>query len=113
MARYAIAFDMDTKSMENDGVTASQRTGIYQKEIISALAECGFTAHAQGSLYHTEADTDGIASIMKLQDTLKTKAPNFCRYAKRIHVFRMEEWSDVTELITGRENDRDEVLDFD
>lgn len=113
MARYAIAFDMDTTAMKNDGVTDSQRTSIYQNEITSALAACGFTAHAQGSLYHTEADTDGIASIMKLQDTLKMKAPNFCKYAKRIHVFRMEEWSEVTELITGRKSDQGEIVDFE
>lgn len=113
MARYAIAFDMDTTAMKNDGITDSQRTGIYQSEITSALSACGFTAHAQGSLYHTEADTDSIASIMRLQDTLKEKAPNFCKYAKRIHVFRMEEWSDVTELITGRKSDGNRIVDFD
>lgn len=113
MARYAIAFDIDTKAMKDDGITDSQRTSIYQNEVTSALAACGFTAHAQGSLYHTEADTDSIASIMKLQDTLKKKAPNFCKYAKRIHVFRMEEWSDVTELITGKKSDSEGIVDFE
>ena len=50
---------------------------------------------------------------MKLQDTLKKKAPNFCKYAKRIHVFRMEEWSDVTELITGKKSDSEGIVDFE
>lgn len=99
MAQYAIAFDMDTIAMKNDGLTQSAKTSIYQREIPEALASCGFTAHPQGSLYHTEADQNPITAIMKLQSTMKTKAPLFCRYVNRVHVFRLDEWSDVTELI--------------
>jgi hypothetical protein len=33
---------------------------------------------------------------------LTANAPNFCRYVRRVHVFRMEEWSDVTELLARR-----------
>lgn len=39
---------------------------------------------------------------MKLQNALVTQAPQFCMYLKRVHVFRMEEWSDVTTLIANR-----------
>ncbi|MEQ5802549.1 hypothetical protein [Halomonas sp. H10-9-1] len=99
MAQYAIAFDVDTKGMRDSGFTNSQITNLYQTEIPSALANCGFTAHPQGSLYHTEMEKDPITAIMQLQSTLKTQAPNFCQYVRRVHVFRMEEWSDVTPLI--------------
>lgn len=99
MAQYAIAFDLDTVAMGAAGITASQRTTIYQTEIPNALAACGFTAHPQGSLYHTEADQNPITAIMRLQATLKAQAPQFCSFVKRVHVFRMEEWSDVTDLI--------------
>lgn len=102
MAQYAIAFDLDTAAMKANGVTDSQRTRIYSTEIPRALESCGFTAHPQGSLYHTEAEHDPITAIMKLQSTLKTQAPNFCNYVKRVHVFRLEEWSDVTALIADR-----------
>jgi len=102
MAQYAIAFDMDTITMKNDGLTQSAKTSIYQREIPEALASCGFTAHPQGSLYHTEADQNPINAIMKLQETMKTKAPLFCKYVKRVHVFRLDEWSDVTELIGNK-----------
>lgn len=102
MAQYAIAFDLDTKQMTHDGLTKSEKTSIYQKEIVEALASCGFTAHPQGSLYHTESDQDPIGAIMTLQSTLKTKAPSFCKYVTRVHVFRMEEWSDVTMLIADK-----------
>jgi virulence-associated protein VapD len=100
MAQYAIAFDMDTKAMTAAGVVGSARTRIYQTEIPDALMACGFTAHPQGSLYHTESDQNPITAIMRLQSTLSSQAPNFCRFVRRVHVFRMEEWSDVTELIT-------------
>lgn len=88
--------------MRANGVSDAQRTRIYQTEIPNALAACGFTAHPQGSLYHTEAEQDPITAIMRLQGTLTNQAPNFCRWVRRVHVFRMEEWSDVTGLIANR-----------
>ena len=102
MAQYAIAFDLDTKLMESDGISKSDRTNIYQSEIPNALSACGFTAHPQGSLYHTESEQNPINAIMKLQGSLTNNAPRFCQYVKRVHVFRMEEWSDVTDLIANR-----------
>jgi virulence-associated protein VapD len=105
MAQYAIAFDLDTRRMRNDGLSDSDRTSIYQREIPEALASCGFTAHPQGSLYHTEAEHDPITAIMNLKEALKTDAPCFCMYVKRVHVFRMEEWSDVTPMFSGYEAD--------
>jgi virulence-associated protein VapD len=102
MAQYAIAFDMDTNAMRDAGLTPADRTRIYQTEIPEALAACGFNAHPQGSLYHTQAEHDPITALMRLQGTLQGQAPNFCRFVRRVHVFRMEEWSDVTELIAQR-----------
>lgn len=102
MAQYAIAFDLDTTAMTAAGLSAGDRTRIYQTEIPSALASCGFTAHPQGSLYHTEEDQNPITAIMQLQNALQTQAPQFCQFVKRVHVFRMEEWSDVTTLIAHR-----------
>lgn len=102
MAHYAIAFDLDTTAMTAAGLSPADRTRIYQSEIPQALAGCGFTVHPQGSLYHTEAEQNPISAIMQLQSALTENAPNFCRYVRRAHVFRMEEWSDVTNLISRR-----------
>lgn len=102
MAQYAIAFDLDTTAMRDAGISDAERTRIYQTEIPQALASCGFTAHPQGSLYHTETEQDPIAAIMKLQSALQSQASQFCAYVKRVHIFRMEEWSDVTALIANR-----------
>jgi virulence-associated protein VapD len=102
MAHYAIAFDLDTKAMKAAGLTPADRTRVYQTEIPTALASCGFTGHPQGSLYHTESEQNPITAIMQLQSSLKSKAPEFCKYVRRVHVFRMEEWSDVTSLIANK-----------
>lgn len=100
MAQYAIAFDLDTVAMRTDGITDAQRTAIYQTEIPNTLAAAGFTIHAQGSVYHTE-DSDSLVPIVNLQSILASQAPNFVRYASTVHLFRMEEWSDVTASLKG------------
>lgn len=102
MAQYAIAFDLDTAAMRSANYNQSQITQVYQTEIPDALGRCGFTAHPQGSLYHTQAEQDPIVAVMQLQMALRNHAPQFCRYVRRVHVFRMEEWSDVTRLIADR-----------
>jgi virulence-associated protein VapD len=102
MAQYAIAFDLNTKGMKAAGFSQADITRVYQTEIPQALDACGFTAHPQGSLYHTEGEHDPITAIMKLQGSLRQHAPSFCAYVNRVHVFRMEEWSDVTALIANR-----------
>lgn len=102
MAQYAIAFDLDTAGMLAGGLTRADITRVYQREIPNALAGCGFTAHPQGSLYHTESEQNPITAIMQLRGALTADAPLFCRWVRRVHVFRMEEWSDVTELVAQR-----------
>lgn len=102
MAQYAIAFDLDTRAMRDRGFEQADITRVYQREIPEALALCGFTAHPQGSLYHTEADQDPIAAVMQLQSALTKHAQSFCAFVRRVHVFRMEEWSDVTPLIANK-----------
>lgn len=111
MAQCAIAFDLDTAGMRAAGLTQAQITAVYQREIPAALKECGFAVHPQASLYRTDADQDPVTAIMRLQGGLLQmrlqggllqNAPNFCRFVKRVHVFRIEEGSDVTSLIADR-----------
>ena len=111
VAQYAIAFDLNTRQMRDDGLSQADITKVYQVEIPTALATCGFTAHPQGSLYHTEADQDPIRALIQLKTTLSTEAPQFCKYVKRVHVFRMEDWSDVTMVVAERSDDG--VVDAD
>lgn len=101
MAQYAIAFDLNTTAMRAAGMTKTQIVAVYQQEIPHALATCGFNVHPQGSLYHTVAEQDPIQALMQLQRRLQQEAPQFCQYVRRVHVFRLEEWSDVTALISN------------
>lgn len=98
MAQYAIAFDLDRAVMKSDGMTESQITTVYQSEVPKALAAAGFTEHAQGSVYHT-LDVDSLVPVVRLHATLTSMAPNFCKYAKVVHIFRMEGWSEITALL--------------
>lgn len=98
MAQYAIAFDLDTTAMKDDGMSQSDITTVYQSEIPKALATAGFTEHAQGSVYHTQ-ELDSLVPIVGLQAILAKEAPNFCKYCKAVHVFRMEGWSEITALL--------------
>ena len=109
MAQYAIAFDLDTVAMARCGLTDSQVSRIYNVEIPQALRNIGFTAHPQGSLYHTEIDQNPVQAIVQLQSGLKTNAPNFCEFVKKVHLFRMEEWSDITDLVTISRRDAIEI----
>lgn len=102
MSQFALAFDLDTKKMAADGLNDSQRTTIYQKEIPAALAQCGFTKHAQGSLYMTAPDTEhsSIGALLTMKATLDAASPNFRKYAYRVHIFIVQDWSDVTGILT-------------
>jgi virulence-associated protein VapD len=92
-SKYGFAFDVDTASMKADGHL--DPTFVY-KEIAKALAVCGFTEHVQHSLYSTNGEINPITALVALKTTLHDRAPTFCKYADRIHVFRLEEWSDIT-----------------
>ena len=104
MAQYAIAFDIDTRRMKDDGKTDSDITTLYQKELPDALEECGFTVHIQGSVYRTNIESNQLSILVALQSRLRTKAPNFCKYVKVAHIFRIEEQSEITELISTEPN---------
>ena len=100
MPMYAIAFDLDTKAMNADGLNQSDITNIYQREIPRALEKCGFYKHPQGSLYHTEiSDDNPLSALVAMKSILQSQAPHFCIYATNIMVFRMDDWSDVTNIL--------------
>ena len=101
MNRYALAFDLSKRDMEAAGLTPSQITRIYQTEIPDALDACGFENHTQGSVYMTKEDVDQLQAILNLQTQLNNLAPNFRVYARRVHLFEVQAWSDVTGLLTN------------
>jgi virulence-associated protein VapD len=97
MPKYAIAFDLETAAMKSDYLEPSEITQIYQS-IPDALRSCGVTDRLQKSLYHVEMKEDHSAAITRLRDALHRLAPDFRHYVSRVHIYRVEEWSDVTAL---------------
>src|SRR5438552_4041382 len=83
------------------GLSNSDVTNVYQRDLPKALKACGFTEHLQGSVWATKADADPLKAIMQLQGSLQRHAPRFCQFVTAVHVFRMEDWSDVTAMVTG------------
>lgn len=113
MPMYAISFDLDNVAMSEDGFTKSQIVQVYQQEIPNALKACGFSMHPQGSLYHTELDTDDpLTALVRMRSTLQNLAPNFCIYARNIKVFRMDDWSDVTDVLSLPRPEKASILQF-
>ena len=94
MADYAIVFDISTKEMKEKGHTASEVTKTYSQ--LSKLAkECGFTERIQGSAHKTN-NGDGVNCLLKLI-ARKKEIPLFCNYKNRVHFFRCDEYSDITD----------------
>lgn len=113
MPMYALSFDLDTVAMDEDGFSKSQKVQVYQQEIPAALKACGFSMHPQGSLYHTELNTDDpLSALVSMRSTLQSLAPNFCMYARNVKVFRMDDWSDVTDVLRLPRPEKASVLPF-
>lgn len=91
---FAVAFDLnvnDTKAAHPKGVTQAY------SDIANTLSGFGFT-RIQYSVYHTP--NEDLANLFNAMQTLK--ALGWIRHCvKRIHVFRVEQWSDFTSFMTG------------
>ena len=94
MSNYGFAFHSDSRRMSEDGMSASEKTLLYRK-VREALNECGFCGHPQQSFYHTRAD-DAVLSVLTILDAVRRKVPGFAKYVSSAHMFRLEDWSDVT-----------------
>ena len=94
MSNYGFAFDLDSRRMGEDRMSASEITTLYRR-VGKALEECGFCGHPQQSFYHTKAN-DAVLSVMTILTSIKDKVPGFAKYLNSAHMFRLEDWSDVT-----------------
>ena len=103
MAQYGICYDLDTKAMDADGLSDSDKSAIYQVELVKALNKCGLTKHLQYSMYATEDSDDALAQIVKLPSQLMNLAPRFCKYVKRFLVVRIEDWGNITDVFKDEE----------
>ena len=64
------------------------RRRLHVRELATSVSRTAVRAN-QLMRYHTQ-DVDSLVPIAGLQAILIKEAPNFCKYAKTVHVFRME-----------------------
>lgn len=89
---YAVAFDLvvaDTEQHHPKGVSQAYA------DIASILNEYGFR-RVQGSLYVT--DNEDMAKLFVSMQALK-ELPWFSKSLRDIRAFRIEQWSDFTDVI--------------
>jgi len=89
---YAVAFDLvvaDTERHHPKGVSQAYA------DIASILNEYGFR-RVQGSLYVT--DNEDMAKLFVSMQALK-ELPWFSKSLRYIRAFRIEQWSDFTDVI--------------
>jgi virulence-associated protein VapD len=95
MSNYVVAFDIDTRQMRDDGLEGAI-TRVYS-EVEKLLRSCGFTEKIQGSMYGSNND-GGINSLIEFI-ARKSEVPLFCTYAKKVHFFRCNDQSDITDKV--------------
>lgn len=88
---YAIAFDMDTKVMEEQYGTPNWRAGYA--EVRDALAEHGFD-HQQGSVYFGTERVEAVTCVLAVQD-LARRLTWFSAAVRDIRMLRIEENNDL------------------
>lgn len=102
MPIYALPYDLDTVAMTDDGLTASQKTAVYNQGK-KVFQENGLKKHAQYSMFATENNGDALIVIFKAMDALKEQAPDFVRYLSRMDLVRIEESVDVVDYLRDEE----------
>jgi virulence-associated protein VapD len=94
MASKAIIFDISLKRMQEDGLSRSEITKVYNS-ISQEFRRAGFDERIQQSAYRT-TDTEGIKAMLTLINR-KNEYPLFCKYKERVHWMTCDEYSDITD----------------
>jgi virulence-associated protein VapD len=92
---YAIAFDMDTKTMEAEYGGPHWRNGYA--EVGDALREHGFD-HQQGSVYFGTEKVEAVTCVLAVQD-LARRMPWFRAAVRDIRMLRIEDNNDLSVAI--------------
>lgn len=100
MTNKALIYDISTKRMKEDGLTASEISKAYS-EIERELRIVGFDERIQKSMYRT-TNEDGINSLLALLNR-KEHLPLFCKYKDRVHWMSIYEYSDITHAFAPKD----------
>ena len=95
---YAILFDMDTSTMQQEYPGDSYTNGYA--EIRDILAEHKFSRQ-QGSVYFGDMEeTNAISCVLAIQD-VKRRLPWFANSVRDIRMLRIEELNDLMPVVRG------------
>lgn len=90
---YAIAFDLDTKKLEQNYRNASWENAY--KDIGNVLVAHGFK-NQQGSVYFGDAATvDAVTTVLAIMDVTQKCAPWFAVSVRDVRMLRIEDNNDL------------------
>ena len=92
---YAIAFDLVISDLRNYYGGKNYQNAYY--EIKQTLGKCGFE-WTQGSVYVSFSETDNLAVVYRAIHSL-SKIEWFRKSVRDIRAFKVEDWSDFTEIV--------------
>lgn len=85
---YALSFDMEVGTLQNK-----------YDEIKVMMESLGFT-WAQGSLYIAKNEINNLTAVYKIINKL-SKVRWFSESVRDIRAFKVEDWSDFTDIVKG------------
>jgi len=91
---FAIAFDLQIETLKE---TFGEPYNSAYDEIRSELEKVGFE-WLQGSVYLSRTETDSLTAVYKAINTL-SKISWFKESVRDIRAFKVEDWSDFTEVV--------------
>ena len=97
-AVYAIAFDLEVAELKKH--YGEPYNGAYQ-EINKELKKVGFD-WTQGSVYLSEEGGNNLTAVYKAINAL-SRIEWFRNSVRDIRAFKVEDWSDFTDIVKGRE----------
>lgn len=93
---WAIAYDLDVKSMKAEGYTKSGVTQFYN-DVRKCLTDNNFAKMKQLSIY-TSATGNSISDAFAAVNALK-RVSDANKFIKRLHLFRVEDFNDLLPLV--------------
>ena len=93
---YAIAFDLKIDDLRRE---YGERYNVAYDEIRQELEHLGFE-WTQGSVYINKSQENNLTSVYKAINTL-AKIEWFKKSVRDIRAFKVEDWSDFTEIVKG------------
>lgn len=95
--RYGLLFVFN----DNFYDLSNKESSALLAKLSNELLVIGFTVNCAYGLYLT---FDKMTAVMNVQATLSDNIPEIMKYIKHAYIFRVDEWVDATEILTGSES---------